>query len=78
MANVSNNDVRSVIHGLKNSSSGWDGLSAYRTQNSELRTQNFIQHNYEDLSTNIKNINYKWYVKQSKCKSPWIISWRLI
>ena len=29
MANVTNNDVRSVIHGLKNSSSGWDGLSAY-------------------------------------------------
>ena len=49
MANVSNNDVRSVIHGLKNSSSGWDGLSAYRTQN-------FIQHNYKDLSTNIPNI----------------------
>ena len=29
MANVSNNDVRSVIHGLKNSSSNWNGLSAY-------------------------------------------------
>ena len=29
MANVTNNDVRSVIHGLKNSLSGWDGLSAY-------------------------------------------------
>ena len=29
MANVTNNDVRSVIYGLKNSSSGWDSLSAY-------------------------------------------------
>ena len=29
MANITNNDVRSVIHGLKNSLSGWDDLSAY-------------------------------------------------
>ena len=29
----------------------------------ELRTQNFIQYNYEDLYTNIKNISYKWCVK---------------
>ena len=29
MANVTNSDVRSVIHDLKNSSPDWDGLSAY-------------------------------------------------
>ena len=29
MANVTNNDEGSVIYGLQNSSSGWDGLSAY-------------------------------------------------
>ena len=29
MPNVSNNDVTSIVHSLKNSSPGWDGLQAF-------------------------------------------------
>ena len=29
MPNVSNNDVLSIVHCLKNSSPGWDGLPAF-------------------------------------------------
>ena len=45
----------------------------------ELRTQNFIQHNYEDLYTNIKKYKLQMVRKnKSKYISLWIMSWILI
>ena len=47
----------------------------YRTQN---WSQNFIQHNYEDLYTDIKYMLQKLYKRKEIDKSQWIMSWRFI